>query len=55
MSHRTEKKRYRKLLVKIYEKLEHDDIFGWDDGDPCWDELREVYREAYLLDQKVAE
>lgn len=35
-------KTLRTLVVRLSSKLEYGDIYQWDDGDPCWNEMREI-------------
>jgi hypothetical protein len=30
------------LAIQIHDKLEYGDVFGWDDGDDCWAQMRDV-------------
>lgn len=32
----------RVLVVKLRNKLDYGDIYQWDDGDTCWNEMREI-------------
>jgi hypothetical protein len=27
------------LVIQIHDRLEHGDVFGWDDGDECWTQM----------------
>jgi hypothetical protein len=30
------------LIKKIHDKLEYGDVYQWDDGDECWDRMRDI-------------
>lgn len=37
------------VLLIIHDKLTYEDIFNWDDGDECWDKMREICAAANNL------
>ena len=37
-----EVKQLKDLIAAIHAKLEYGDVFQWDDGDECWNDMRTI-------------